>query len=273
MKETLDFIKELSKNRIIIYGAGFIGRMFSDILRDHGLEKNIDCFVVTECSEKTKWQNGIEVKSIYDVQINEDIAVVCIAVHPSIREDIEAILRQRGVVNYIYVYPYIMGLKFESELQENRTMSVADIVIANREDYRLAVRILAIENYFGKNDYGFSIYKKVMSLQCDEKTAQKRLYMLCNILQNWEKTDQCANYPILVDKKGTIIDGNHRVSIVYYMGEKKIACRMVEKEVDLINAFGKEACACEEIIHKALLTNEEMNLLIEKRRQLMRILA
>ncbi len=275
IKRSSDIIEVLRNKQILIYGAGFVGNKFYSILKKNHLEKNIQCFVVSEKNvEQNRKVNGVAVKSVYDIR--RDIGVkrscdfiICIAVHESIRNEIEKLLNDLNLTHYIYIYPYIMELMLEGEVKEQKDISVKNIMLANRDDYRIAVRTLAIDNYFHKNNCGFDIYKSVMQLQCNEQTAEKRLNAFCNLLDNWQERGYDKKTPILVDETGVIIDGNHRFSIARYVNMKNIDCKMYQGKIDIVKLMGKGACPGEEAIRQAGLSDREMDLIIATQKHIL----
>ena len=243
----------LRRNRIAIYGTGFVAKKFYELLKK-GLYKNIECFLVTQ-KKDSKSIDGIQVKSICDFR-NEKSLLVCIAVNEAVKTEIEDILNKYDIVNYIWVSPYLTELNLGKPIKRGIKISVNKIV-RQCTDYRLAVRYLAVENFFEKNDFGYYIYKKAQELHCEKGTAEKRLRSFCNLIQNWETYGYSSHSRILIDENYGLLDGAHRIAVARYYGMDEIICDIFKSSAHYFEWCGSDVLLTKTKIQEAGFTTEE----------------
>lgn len=80
------------------------------------------------------------------------------------------------------------------------------------------VRYLAIEQYFGKNDYGFDMYIKMQMNRCrlNKVSAVRRLHKFKQLIESIKNNGFNSKIPITVTKNGILIDGSHRFACSLY---------------------------------------------------------
>lgn len=212
----------LEDKDIIIYGTGYIAKKFFDLLILNGIGANVKFFVVTKKKEQEVSIKGIGVRTIEECVIKKS-DIVCLAVHETLKNEIETVLLKYKIENYIWIYPYLVQLLPLKPLQMNVLVPIRDILQAN-EDYRFAIRYLAIENYYNKNTYGFDIYIKAMGLHCEHETAKKRADKFCSLIRNWEQFGYNCETACWINEDKQIFDGAHRISLAKYHGQSDINC-------------------------------------------------
>ncbi|MCR5623324.1 MAG: glycosyltransferase [Treponema sp.] len=95
----LNFVECSKKYRFrYIYGAGEYGRCSAEILERAGFKT--DAFLVTE-NNSLEAVRGIQVVSINSVALDEEDTIILIALKPKFRDEVVALLKQRGFTNYI----------------------------------------------------------------------------------------------------------------------------------------------------------------------------
>ena len=79
------------------------------------------------------------------------------------------------------------------------------------------VRLLAIENYYGKNDFGIDIYNK-MQKQKGAKAFDRGKCSFCNIVESFEKNGFILheNNYIVMNKVLRLTAGAHRLACCLY---------------------------------------------------------
>lgn len=226
VKSLADVLGVFKENKIIIYGAGYVACNFYFALKTRNLEKQVKYFMVSQEGKGKRDIQGIEIRTINDIEM-DDNTIICVAVHETNRKEIEYQLQKRGVENYIWIYPYLLEMMLGEPVKQNIDVSVRDIIrYQNEDNYCLAVRYLAIENYFGKNDCGYDIYLKSMELQCGKKTAVKRLHSFKKLIEDWKQNGYKQGNPIFIDKEFKIIDGLHRLTLANYFHNNDICCNI-----------------------------------------------
>lgn len=112
--------------------------------------------------------------------------------------------------------------------------------------YDVAVRMLAIKNYYGKNDYGFELYKKMHTLggnygQINETESyykrrvhkgkiarygvvkeQHSIEQFKKLINSYEKSGYDETSFIMADKNLLNMNGSHRIAIAVYNGQEFI---------------------------------------------------
>ena len=109
-----------------------------------------------------------------------------------------------------------------------QTYSVKDILLAQFVDgecvfYDIAVRLLAIEQYYGKNTIGYDLYTRMQAESGD--FWLKRFILL---IQSYENNGYQHSNPIEIDEKLTIMDGAHRLALALYHNEEFIPATMYQ---------------------------------------------
>lgn len=252
---TVDELIELIKsNRIIVYGTGYVAERFIDSLRLRGLDKFISYCAVTN-KETMNYQN-FEVLSLEELRKKISSEVVCIAVHESIKDTIIESLIKAGIRNYIWIYPFQHRLRFGNPC-ECKEVEVNRIIQKAKDKYWLAIRIAAIEQYYGKNEKGYEIYLKGQRLHCNPSTAISRLDNFKRLIKNWDEKGFCTDYKPAISYDYEILDGLHRISLAVYHRMNVIACDIYNVS-DLDKYKNEYVDVKKTVIYKAGFTETEI---------------
>lgn len=86
----------------------------------------------------------------------------------------------------------------------------------NRLD--IAVKYMAIENYYGENDCGFALYRKMQQkrLKISTEEAEALLDKFKTLIDSFERYGFRGDSYIICDEKMRIMDGAHRVALCLY---------------------------------------------------------
>lgn len=222
--DTLELIDIIKNNDIAIYGAGYAAKNFYTALQIRNIEKRVKYFIVTDLEKAHGEIQGIPVRAVKDV-VDEKNTYVCIAVHEAIKNEIEKYLLKFNIDKYVWVHPYIMEIALGSPLEYHKQIEVRKIIQQHSYDnYAFAIRYLAIENYYEKNNIGYEVYLKALLLQCEAQTTQKRLNNFIRLIDDWDKNGYRQEQDILVDENNRLIDGTHRLSLACYHEMEYIFC-------------------------------------------------
>lgn len=221
--ELLEIIKSTD---IAIYGAGDVGKRLYHILKIHHLHQRVKCFVVTDVPAACMDMEGVPLRTASDLA-GENVFIL-LAVHEVIKSEIEEHLRKLDLSNYVWIYPNIWELAFGMPLECHTKVRVRDILGRQQADgyYAVAVRYLAIENYYKKNDIGYRAYVKMQHIHCEEKTAVKRLERFVHLIENWDRCGYREECDIMLDADGRLFDGLHRFSLACYHQMEEIYAKV-----------------------------------------------
>lgn len=225
--QLIELIKE---RRILIYGTGYIATLFFDALKKNELEKSIFSFVVSKLAKDANRDfRGFGVTQIDKVDFEKDM-VVCIAVHDCLVGEIESLLKQNNVSDYIWIYPYLFDLYYGDPIQKSVWIDMRELVPKEDGRYALAVRWAAVADYYGKCPNGFIWYKRAMSYLHNASAAEARVKEFTQLIKNWETAGYDGKHEIAINENYEIIDGEHRMAVALYHGERRIKSRIYSGE-------------------------------------------
>ncbi|MCQ2959524.1 MAG: hypothetical protein MJ198_04965 [Bacteroidales bacterium] len=123
---------------------------------------------------------------------------------------------------YIQTHFFIKHLQLEIKQIINES---------NFNRYDIIIRLLAIENYYGENDFGWSLYRKLRKGQLgDVADIYKVEQDFKDLISSFEIYGYRKKSEIYVDKSFQLINGAHRTALAIYRGEKIISCIVVRKK-------------------------------------------
>lgn len=265
VKNVSELKRILQNNKVIIYGAGYVADKFYQFLRDNNLSNKVLYFVTTTGNDEKKY--GRSVISVNELK-KEENTVICIAVHEAIKDEIIKILIQKKVDNYVWIYPFQYELVLGEPIATGVDVPVSELMKTCLDDYRMAVRYLVLDNYFGKSTIGYETYTAVMSLYCGKETAEKRLHQFCNVISSWIMNGFDSNRCPWIFENHEVIDGAHRIAIASYLGKKNLKCNVYKKTRNLSEIVSPEALSLKSVVLDAGLTTEMLTALEERRQSL-----
>lgn len=117
----------------------------------------------------------------------------------------------------------------------HKTLNISDLYysyVKNNEllRYDIIVRLLAIENYFGKNDYGFELYKKMQNRRIGDWYGVQAEQVFKELIASYETNGYERESEIILDKNLDLIDGSHRIALAIYYNLKNINACIVNFE-------------------------------------------
>ncbi len=116
--------------------------------------------------------------------------------------------------------------------------------------YDMIVRLLAVENYYGKNDIGFDFYNRMQSARMGKDWADKAVGIFKNLIKSYEENGYDEKSEIELDSNLHLIDGSHRMSMAMYHGVPKISAKIRPYARNIfygiewfrVNGFSDEEC-------------------------------
>lgn len=95
------------------------------------------------------------------------------------------------------------------------------------------VRYLAIDNYYGKNEYGFELYKKMQGKRIKQEYVEESVNKFVKLIASFEAGGYKENSLITVDKDLSLFDGSHRLALALWHGIEKINCKVYNEKVNV----------------------------------------
>ena len=240
------FLENLKGKSIIIYGTGHVGRKFYKTLGKYHLQSQVQCFVRTEDVTSGERFEGVPVYCFKNVPIERD-TLVCLAVHESIRDEIEDTVK-KVTGQYIWIYPHLYELMLGEPEQKNVEVAVRKLLTGFHEDLRLGVRLAAIEQQDQKNDYGFDYYVRAQMLHCDRETARHRLEQLLRLIARWKEEGYERTHVLTLNRNYGVIDGNHRLAMAVYMGQETMFADIYPTNLSVEDIHGREPMQRRELL-------------------------
>ncbi len=236
IKSVSELLNEMFNNKVMIYGAGYTARRIYKTVCEHGLKKNVVCYITSKES-KEKDIDGLEVIPVDRIK-NEPGTMICIAVHEAVRDEIIGLLQARGFTEYVWVYPFLYGLILGEPIQKNVRIPLCDIWKAARNTYSVAFRYLAAEQYYGLRNDGYEIYMRGLSIFNSEEISKKRLEKCIELLKSWDENgyDESQVVSLMEDKYP--IDGTHRIAIAMIKKMDYIVCDVYPSSKDIEEVHG-----------------------------------
>lgn len=223
VKNADDLKRIISSRDCVIYGAGYVAQRFFKALNRQGLGKQVKSFITSSPSTITEI-DSIPVQSVEALKQYHN-PMILIAVHEVLVSQIEATLLEKGYDEYIWVYPFLYEIMLGKP--KISTVNLKAIWKANDDNIALPGRYLAIEQYYGNNDYGYEIYKKIVCLfNPSLEVVKKRLENFIKLIKSWEKNGYDSSKTVTILENGLIIDGSHRISLALYHKLEKMKCNV-----------------------------------------------
>ena len=185
----------------------------------------------------------------------------CIAVHESLVKEIENNLEKLRIKEYIWVYPFLNEMFLGQPLKRNVLVKIDQIIESCLNNYGLAVRYLAVEQFFGKNQIGYNLYVRFHALYCRRETAEQRLIEFCNLIKNWKERGYDKRKRILINSQYEVIDGLHRITVAKYFGEEYVVCDVFSNKISAASLQGNKALLTEQALRESDFDKEECEVL------------
>ena len=102
----------------------------------------------------------------------------------------------------------------------------------NRLD--IFVRLLAIENEYGINSYGWDLYRKMQAKRCSGGlSVEERVKIFKDLIRSWDEKGYDASSRIRLDVNLMLEDGSHRLALAVYHNVEHINCYVSGYESDI----------------------------------------
>lgn len=228
---------------IYIYGAGKIGKKIFNLVKNtENAALKVKGFLVSDLPGNPPMIDELPV--MLPENLSDRTSLVLVSVTDIYQDMIVQNLNELGFVNVVVAYKYsFIEDDASSDLPKVIQIDTNELLLCQYRDgvfnrYDVAVRLLAIENYFGKNIYGFDLYKKMQKRRAgDEAYGEISTQRYAQLIQSYEKMGYDENSELVIDEKLHLKDGSHRLALAIYFGVSRLKVRIIKKEKD--NYYGK----------------------------------
>lgn len=227
---TDNLLRMLAANEIVIFGTGYVAETFWYGLERLGLTAHVSQFIISDAAAGDRTFHCRPVCSLGEAKVSPD-AVLCLAVHGVLAEELSRDLEARMPGHVIWIYPYLHDMIYGEPKERNVPVSRQDILRSQEIGFNwLSVRYLTARDYLCRSaEYPQSrdIYIRAMSAHCMPATAARRLQTLEVLADSIEAHGFDGSYPLLIDESLRVIDGLHRLAVASVLGIDVLPCDIV----------------------------------------------
>lgn len=165
----------------------------------------------------------------------------------------------------VYTAKRILGNLYVRFRIKSISIEVAELFFQHNGEYDfkrydMIVRLLAVENYFGKNDFGFNLYRRMQAARVNRDWEDPAVERFHKLIKSYDNRGYDTTSPIILDKNLHLIDGSHRMALAMYYHTKQI--NAIVKPITFNTFYGIEWFKINGF------TNDECNKMIAKYEEL-----
>lgn len=221
----------MSKQKCVIWGSSgaFLERTIDLIAEKY----EIVAFVDNNSKLWGKEKYDIKIVSPWELTNNMEYSIV-IAVNSfrgidDIRTEIEQLYQKfaKGKKPNIDV----------SYVQKNFNIDLKDLIVRQHDQFwganikgtyllSIIIKLLAVENYYECNNFGFDLHRKFVGVTQPNLMYQREENFI-QLMKSFEGQGYNDSYPITLNAHYTIIDGTHRFACCIYHNLENINVRML----------------------------------------------
>jgi hypothetical protein len=253
---TPKLLAAIREHGALVYGTGYVAKLFRRGLHEQGLDACVRAHVVSGTVADDATCEGKPVRCARDYAFDGEL--VCVAVHESNRADVEALLLELGVTTSVWVYYNLFDLMYGEPIERGRRVPVTTILRAQDPGcHWLDVRALAIKGLLADEPLGESAYLKAQAMHSSPHTARKRHELLSSLVASVTRDGFDPTRPVLLTEDLMIVDGLHRISLAWCLGEPELDCNIVATTPRYEELLNREVRLPEAMLRKVGLTPEE----------------
>lgn len=185
------------------------------------------------------------------------------------RADLRKEKKQRKLEQYIAAHPEEYYNTQETKLFQKSSIlgqqqfAVKDVILAQYAEgegvfYDIAVRQLAIEQYYGKNKIGYDLYTRMQTKHYGYGEFWRDRFI--KLILSYEQHGQDKDHPIELDDNLMLIDGAGRLALALYHGDEFIYGNVRKTSYERVWNYSQ--------LWEVNLTCEEIKLIQEKAKDL-----
>lgn len=217
---------------VYIYGAGKIGRKIYGLIKKGNQLVKLKGFIVSNTGG-----GYVENKPIISIdKINEKDSTILVSVSDIYQNEILELLQRTGFTNVIcaYKYAFLEENDIPQEMPETIMIDLRELLVQQYEEtkfkrFDIIVRLLAIRNYYGENNLGFDLYRRMQNFRIHSKYADVAEPRFKALIKSVEEHGYDTDSEIYVDRNLKLIDGSHRIALAIYHNIKKVRVRVLNR--------------------------------------------
>ena len=140
------------------------------------------------------------------------------------------------ILNFARKVVYAIRNKFRKKIKiklDLRELFMQEMVDDNFNRLDIVVRYLAIENYYGLNNYGFDLYKKMQAARINNDWVDESLDKFKKLISSYQNNGYDNTSTIILNKEAKLWDGSHRIALGLYHNLYDINCLMTQSSIQV----------------------------------------
>lgn len=218
-REWLELLE--ANENIYIYGAGKIGKKILRLIRQGDQLSRVKGFLVSDKAGNPDNIENIPVFQIDEVENKDEL--ILLSVTDIYQEEILSLLSTYGYKNVISAYKFsFLALEDDTDgIPDTIVIDVRELMLQQYIDgefnrFDIIVRLLAVENFYRNNDYGFRMYEKMQEKRVREGYSSVAVKRFKALIDSFEQKKYDGKSEIIVDSNLRLIDGAHRMALAIY---------------------------------------------------------
>lgn len=98
----------------------------------------------------------------------------------------------------------------------------------------MIIRHLAIDNYYGNNNYGFDLYRKLQDARVRKGYSEEAVKKFYSLIKSYAENGYNPDSYILADKELKLRDGSHRMAMATYLNLSEITVAVFNATTALV---------------------------------------
>ena len=160
-----------------------------------------------------------------------------------------------NLVNKLGVFKRIANEKMLALKSKQITIEIAELFFQHNSKtgfkrFDIIVRLLAIDNYFGKNDYGFDFYCRMQASRKSKRWVSPSVERFRSLIESYAKNGYNEKSKIILDENLQLVDGSHRIAMAIYYQIPTITALVRSRRYDVfygiewfkVNGFTDKEC-------------------------------
>ena len=254
----------------VVFGTGFVAKMFADALAMHGMTDRVEAYTVTAPDGKERFA-GRPVIALADLEASGFAGKLLLAVHEALADSLMPRLSQTFPGRVYWIYPCLTEMLYGRPIRREDRPVRQLLAVQDPAHFWITVRYAAVCGLRdGRETDACSrdLYIRALGIHCGKATAAARYERLKSVAASIAEDGYDPSFPILIDENGLIIDGLHRFSAACHEGLPAIPCEVVPVSAVTDRLLTARNRLPESVLRESGMTEDEIRYLKEKAREL-----